>query len=255
MRQKYMEQHLVQMERNGIEPNFFCSLPYWFLSDSEYQYDWNGSWIVSDSLCMIPPLGENTGVDFIWSDFNRYNPGPGWYKEFLDWEYLYDPCSFQDLSGKKWRKFRKNCCKWADTHEEFIYTEKPPNSNEIKALLLAWFGQAGMDSIQDPELIYEMSFSHFPGIRRKFIKHNGQLFGINIWDSNYKYVNYRFCIPKPGEPFLDECMRNLFYTDSEILQTGKLVNDGGSLGNKNLEWFKDKLNPIRKRAVYSWKRS
>jgi len=241
------------MKKSGSDPNFFCSIPYWVVSGSRLKTGEASEWIETDDVCLTPPQGP-ISVDFIWSDFNEYCPGPEWQKEFLDWEYLYDPISFQNLSGKKWRKFRKNRSKWADLYTGTLYTETLQKSEEINALLLSWFEWRGVESIHDPEIIYQLCFSDFPGLKRKFIRRSGQLFGINIWDENYRYVNYRFCISMPGEPFLDEYMRWLFYTDPVVVNTGKLVNDGGSLGNESLEWFKDKLNPVRKRAVYSWKK-
>jgi len=61
---------------------------------------------------------------------------------------------------------------------------------------------------------------------------------------------YRYCIADPDEPFLDEFMRLLFYQRNAA---GKLVIDGGVLGRPGLERFKDKLNPVKKRPVYSRK--
>jgi hypothetical protein len=75
---------------------------------------------------------------------------------------------------------------------------------------------------------------------------------VNAWDENWQYINFRFCIIRQGEPFLDEFARWLFYTDGQIQAKNKLVNDGGTLGNPGLEHFKDKLNPVHKRKVYSW---
>jgi len=90
------------------------------------------------------------------------------------------------------------------------------------------------------------------GIEKMGLYKDGKLVAINIWDENYKYINYRYCIVDRKEPFLDEFVRYLFYTDLVILKTGKLVNDGGTVGNQGLEHFKDKLNPIRKRKVHSY---
>jgi hypothetical protein len=81
---------------------------------------------------------------------------------------------------------------------------------------------------------------------------SGKVLGINIWDLNDTYINYRYCFCS-NEPFLSEYMRLLFYTDPEILSTGKLVNDGGCLGNDNLKAFKKKLNPISVREVSSYR--
>jgi len=81
---------------------------------------------------------------------------------------------------------------------------------------------------------------------------NEQLMAINAWDENWEFINYRVCIVRQNEPFLDEFVRWLFYTDSQIQSSGKLVNDGGTLGSPGLERFKDKMNPYRKRITHSW---
>ncbi len=78
--------------------------------------------------------------------------------------------------------------------------------------------------------------------------------GMNVWDENHLYINYRLCIVDPSERFLDEFMRYLFYTDPLIMEQNKLVNDGGVLGNEGLKRFKDKMNPFSVRPVYSWTR-
>ena len=75
---------------------------------------------------------------------------------------------------------------------------------------------------------------------------------INAWDVNWKYINYRVCMVRENEPFLDEFARWLFYTDPDIIKVNKLINDGGTLGCKGLERFKDKMNPKKKVEMYSW---
>ena len=90
------------------------------------------------------------------------------------------------------------------------------------------------------------------GIEKKGLYKGEKLVALNIWDENYKYVNYRFCFVDHSEPFLDEFVRYLFYTDLWILSKNKLVNDGGVLGRPGLEKFKDRLHPFRKRKVYSY---
>jgi len=75
------------------------------------------------------------------------------------------------------------------------------------------------------------------------------LVGLNVWDENYAFVNYRLCIDN-GEPYLQEFLRYLFYTQ-DVLATERWVNDGGSLGREGLERFKLKLNPVAVWKVFS----
>jgi hypothetical protein len=74
----------------------------------------------------------------------------------------------------------------------------------------------------------------------------GRLVGINIWDSSWMFTNFRYSFTDPDEPYVAEFLRLLFYRS----QTG-MINDGGSLGDPNLERFKDKLNPYRKNKIFS----
>jgi hypothetical protein len=90
------------------------------------------------------------------------------------------------------------------------------------------------------------------GVHKKYLYYGNQIVAMNVWDENYKYINYRFCLVKSDERYLDEFCRFLFYTDMDVYFQRKLINDGGVLGSSGLEFFKDKMNPLRKRTVYSY---
>lgn len=103
--------------------------------------------------------------------------------------------------------------------------------------------------IHDDEVMIDYLFH---GDNRKIlVDKNGFILGINIFDSNYKYINFRFSFSR-NIKFLSEYLRYVFYTDPAILNQNKLVNDGGSLDNKNLAFFKEKLNPLEKRKIFSY---
>ena len=94
----------------------------------------------------------------------------------------------------------------------------------------------------------------FEGENRRFLRSKkGKIYGLNIWDENFQYINYRYCICGK-EDFISEYMRLLFYTDSVILNKGKLVNDGGVLDNPKLRFFKDKLNPMQVKERRTWRK-
>jgi hypothetical protein len=121
----------------------------------------------------------------------------------------------------------------------------------VSELMIQW----GKDkNVFDPEtmLRFGLMGEHRFGL---FLKKSGcaaQLIGLNIWDENWKYVNFRYCIDD-GSSFLQEYLRYQFYTDPEIQAKGKLVNDGGALDSEGLLRFKLKLNPVQVIKVYSLK--
>ena len=79
-----------------------------------------------------------------------------------------------------------------------------------------------------------------------------RLVGMNVWDENFAFINYRYCIDD-GAPFLNEYLRYCFYTHPTILLINKYVNDGGCLDSEGLKKFKMKLNPLAVYKVFSYK--
>ena len=169
--------------------------------------------------------------------------------DFLDYQYIYDPKNFLDLSGGTWKVFRKNIRKYPDRVGEFNleYRKLSPREFEkdIEELVLNW-GE-GRD-LYDVEALVRYAFQ---GENRYALLRHGKVVGLNIFDENFKFINYRYCIDD-GTPFLNEYMRYLFYTSDEILKKQKLVNDGGSLDNEGLRKFKLRLNPVHIGYVYSY---
>jgi len=167
----------------------------------------------------------------------------------LDYQYIYDPKNFLNLSGGTWKVFRKNIRKYPDRVGEFNleYRKLSPREFEkdIEELVLNW-GE-GRD-LYDVEVLVRYAFQ---GENRYALLRHGKVVGLNIFDENFKFINYRYCIDD-GTPFLNEYMRYLFYTSDEILKKQKLVNDGGSLDNEGLRKFKLRLNPVHIGYVYSY---
>lgn len=269
MKTRYME----LMAKANIIPNFFCSDEYFTLSalvekiedGHVYWFDPDTGWIV------CPPLEEDTGkpitkfgpdwMQKVWADLTGWVM-PGYSSStFLDLEIIYNPAKFLKMEGGEWQTFRKNSRKYPNRfkHGKLEYERLENLQSKMNPIILKdrmmklysdWANHKE-ESIEDSTLIMRYIDR---GENRKVLHNKGDIIGINIWDKNRKYVNFRFCICK-NEDFLSEYMRLLFYTDNDILQTGLMVNDGGVLDNPRLEKFKMKMNPIGIRNVRSWVKS
>jgi hypothetical protein len=249
--------YLKRIEELEINPNFYVSEAYISLIGAEC-YEDKGYLIVRDGKWLLfPPIPTEAILPEwqyplpynFWSDFDNFHPKSPKY-EFLDYEYIFDPRNFNTLSGGKWETFRKNSRKWLKGASKPFYSSHHKR-NDVLLLLAEWLEKKDKQC-QDAALIVKFVLSHNHGIGRAYLYDEDQLMAINIWNENYKYINYCYCIVKQGEPYLDEYARLLFYTDLQIQVKNKLVNDGGVIGNAGLEAFKDKLNPLRKRKVFSW---
>lgn len=265
-----MDLYLKALKVHNIDPNFWIS--------DEY-FKFAGFKEVVTSTCLVdkliaitsdetdqfifPPISLLYGCggktecpkNGVWSDFSNASYS-GEHHELLDLEYLYNPIDFQNMVGKKWAVFRKNVRKWPRINDgEFEYMKindhlKTKHYKEIADLMIEWLENHD-ELIQDSEALLHYTLY---GENRCILFHTArqEVVGINCWDSNWKYINFRWSICKK-EPFLNEFMRYLFYRDPEIKKQNKLVNDGGVLDNPNIKAFKDKMNPVRVREVYQWK--
>lgn len=256
-------QYLELLKKYKIPPNFACSKEYFERSkmeefvEGEYVYWAENNWIVA------PPINASTGellTHFkgwnyqIWSSFQNWEPSSEYEKKFIDFEYIYDPRHFLNMIGGSWQVFRKNVRKFPGRYGKaplrYLKVEGKDFENDIKDVFVEW-----LKSREENQEIYDdvtMTDFILNGDNRKIlVDKDNRVLGINVFDSNYKFINFRFSITR-NIKFLSEYIRYVFYTDPTILAQNKLVNDGGSLGNKNLEFFKDKLNPVSKRNVHSY---
>jgi hypothetical protein len=266
---------LAEIVNRHNPPNFFCSAE--FLAHkgcSVFRGKNGGIWAAEKefpSCAIIPPVGDlPEEVEEIWSDTDGWEPPKeeslaDWEKEFLDWEFWFDPKRFKDMSGGGWAKFRKNSRKWP-RRILFGYEYRPllgSHRGEIADLLERWLlGEKAQEEIYDLEVMFDYLMNPInENIRRMglfkiatFDRTLKVLVGINAWDENLWAINYRYCITDPEERsnFIDEFCRLNFYLG--VADSGKLVNDGGSLGKEGLERYKESLNPVKKRPVYRWKR-
>lgn len=249
-----------------VEPNFWCSEEYLEKSGCREAMLGMCVTVMDGDQHVFPPLYIGGGYSLdqpygpIWSDFVGFETEAlkaGWTRENLDLEYIFNPVDFVEMGGGRWMTFRKNSRKWGRRNEEWGYglTTTPvfPPGPLLDDLLVDWLGTLGEDiEVYDDSVMLQYLYN---GENRKALwNREGKLMGVNIWDHNWKYINFRYCICRP-EPFLAEFMRWLFYTDPEILGAGRFVNDGGVLDRPSLKAFKDKMNPVRVRQVCSWKRN
>lgn len=242
----------------NVEPNFYLSESYLYAVQAKcYEYqEW--MWLEADEWILFPPVSTSSPIHFplpnrIWSDFygwkdNTLTP------EFLDWEYLFDPLHFNHMEGGRWETYRKNIRKWPRANPDWTYGSKSVPVDDLANLFADWL-EKKMGVAEDAPLLADYLLGEIPGVYHKGLFKNGILMAVNAWDENWKYINFRICIIRPEEPYLDEFARFQFYTDPYIQQLNKIVNDGGTVNSLGLERFKDKMNPIRKRKVYSWIKS
>ncbi len=269
-----MDLYLKAMETHNIDPNFWISKEYFEAADfRDVVLDgWDDDKLISvesdeTDQYIFPPIsllhGATDHTDQVifpyrkgvWSDFSNASY-TGDDHELLDLEYLYNPKDFTNMVGKRWAVFRKNVRKWPRKQDgRFSYWklnnyQKKWYHDRIKNLVIEWL-ENHHGVIQDSEALLHYAL-HGKNRHILFNTDRSEVVGINCWDSNWKYINFRWSICKK-EPYLNEFMRYMFYRDPEIRNQDKLVNDGGVLDNPNIKAFKDKMNPVRVRRVLQWK--
>ncbi len=259
--------YLSTLEQFGREPNFWCSREYF--AKAGWRERRAGEWFTSrieviegDDRMMLPAIPTNdTPMIFIlsedvWADLPGY-VDPERQRFFLDRNYIYDPADFAKMEGGKWAVFRKNARKvprrFVREHDTVLdYRLMDPEIDSQHSTLQA-FSEAWLEGVEWPELedgdvMIEYLFN---GENRAMLvdTRRAEILGVNVWDSNHMYTNFRYCFCRPIA-FLSEYMRWLFYTKSA--EPGKLVNDGGDLGNEKLRDFKLKMNPVKILDIYGW---
>lgn len=248
---KNINHYLRQIERLKIVPNFWASKEHLIKSQAVWveEKGLSGFKLEKDAKeWFLPPL-DSWGQDYWTTTYAGWPDEHTLESTFLDYQFIYNPQDFQDMSGGKWKVFRKNIRKYPKRINKpllYITIHKGEFITPLSIMLDEWG--------QNRKVFDTNTFVRFVlhGDNRKGLFVDNNLVGLNVWDENYWYINYRCCIDN-GSPFLNEYMRYLFYTDVEIIQKHKLVNDGGSLGSETLYKFKQKLNPHQVMKIYSHK--
>ncbi|MCK9570200.1 hypothetical protein M0R72_14745 [Candidatus Pacearchaeota archaeon] len=241
-------QYLDRMRVLGVDPNFFMSAEYLYHKGVAPLSLPNGVWGLveyGEYGWFLPPLD---GLGHLFPARKVYAGLPNITgTEFLDYQFIYDPNRFLDLSGHHWSTFRKNIRKWPN-RVGTPYSYRPliegVHEDQVADLLEVW---AKGDTIHDPETMSRIALF---GQHRWGLFSDEKLVGLNACDLNWKYINFRVCIDS-GEPFIQEYLRYCFYTSDFVQESNRLVNDGGCLGLAGLEQFKMKLNPLRIDQIYS----
>lgn len=245
------------MPELGLNPPFWFSEEYFRVAGWEIQYNGEYAQIKEEELDIFP-MFCSTGVyvhekPHIWCGIG--DCPAGYSRLFLDYEYMYDPKQFLNLSGGKWSLFRKKIKKFYAEYPNTQYTQEIEFS-DILSVFENWINDKGEKGIEEGDIeegdIIIQYLLHASKHQVKGLYHGNKLIGFNMWDQNWKYINFRYSFSDPAFAGGNYALRHLFYTDPLILSRGCLVNDGGSLNNSSLEFFKDHLNPVQKNKLYSW---
>ena len=233
---------LRQLKQSGKDLNFWMSEEYIehaklvCIDDGQgrtgYQDD-SGDWL-------FPTIDRDGTVnsDGVQLGFIDDEIGPFW-----DYQYVYDPKNYLDLSGNKWKVLRRHINTMKGREWAYRALQKD-DEEEVIQLFLLWS--------KGRELYDNEVFGRFVlfGKLRWGLFEKGKLRGVNIADSNDDFINYRYCFDD-GEKLLNEYLRYRFYVSNYVQNSNKLVNDGGSLDSGSLARFKNKFRPIQIRSVYT----
>ncbi len=232
-------------------PNFWMSeeyiqkagLHYVEMFGMEGFQDVPGDWFFPPLFCSLPVLRGNIYSGFLTDKLRVCGKVAS---TFLDYQFIYQASDFDDLSGNKWKVFRKNIKKYerrVSGKLNYKPLEPGEQTQQVENLLLKWAdGREVFDS--EVFILFVMK-----GHNREALFVDDKLVGLNVFDQNFAFTNYRYCLDD-GSPFLNELMRYLFYTN----RGSATINDGGSLGLEGLYHFKHKLNPIQIYRVFSYGR-
>ena len=263
-----MRAYLTAMRLQGIVPNFWSSAAYLERAGARELTQGHLVWLEASGVPLFPPLSHSGDAvpphtwpkPYCWSDFSNLPAPEGEKRSELDLEYIYLPSNFLRMEGGHWSVFRKNSRKFPRDNPGFVYTNEVSLEWEtLEKLFRDWMAKFNEDAIiHDAQvmLLYLADIAE-QGTTVNFgwkalVSSNGELVGINVWDRNWHYTNFRYCICSSRYRFLSEYLRLLFYTDSTVAKIGLPVCDGGILDRKELMHFKDKMNPASVRVVYSW---
>lgn len=237
--------YLTVLQNQKVTPNFWTSIEYLIRTESEWVKDGPLSGFQQeDDEWLLPPIHSDgsivtSGINIFAGWPQPINTNPVAANEgyvFLDHQFIYDPQDFRNMDGSTWQVFRKNVRKFP-TRCSGVLSYRSIQTQEVPEEFLAQWAEGR--EIYDPDTL--VRFVLF-GDNRKGLWVDDKLVGVNVWDTNYQFINFRYCVDNRS-PFLNEYMRFLFYTDDDILRMNKMVNDGGSLGSDALYRFKCKLNP------------
>ena len=261
--------YLKRIRKSNYNPNFYCSKEFWKNMGWKAVRKGNVIYIVDKvhNSISLPALDPKGHVDFSYPFFYsligmEWDLIDGGVKEkrssFLDYNYIYDGEKTAKAEGSLYKTFRKNRKKWPTRNPGFTVIRGPfldyRKRDTIRALVIKWLEKKeGLIHCAD-NLLFLLERTN---MNNSFLIENsyGKAVSWNVWDYNFAFVNYRWCIVDPDEPFLDEFSRFVFH--SMPRSKNRLINDGGELwdekGKPNgLAVFKRRLNPVEIRPIFSY---
>jgi len=218
--------------------------------------------VVDDGINMFPPVPLNNEVlqsipvppySYIWSGLEGWEAPEGFQKTVLDWQYIFNPEHFLTMEGHEWATFRKNARKWPERHGSLhmVPHEKVPAKDRMH-LVGDWLEGKADVAYDAPTMANYLFHSHPDTQVQCLVDAKGVLWAIIAWDYNWRFINFRYCLVRPDNAFLEEYVRLSFYLLPCIQLDTRCVNDGGIVDNPGLEIFKDHMNPTKKIQTYSW---
>ncbi len=268
---------MTRLERLGITPNFYCSTAYLTASGAQCYLTDDARWAYvidvtddGDEICMFPPVPATDEVaaevpraewpalfDLIWSDFGggAHTP-PGYEARLLDYQYIYDQVELAEAAGSALATFRKNARKWPARTGLMLQSKAVVriDNAEVQDLCADWL-EAHQTVVQDAGNMLTYLLTLPPGaIVRGMVDNYGCLRALVAYDINFHYINFRYCLTRPDEPFLEDYVRKLFYSSPVALMNvgRRFINDGGVVDSPGLMKFKDRLCPVERRECHSW---
>lgn len=240
-----MTEYLDILERLGVTPNFFTSEAYWQAAGWEEKRGVLYNWVEDgEGRLMLPPANVcGLLAKSPWADFPGY-AGVG-YRYPLDVQFVYDPRKVVSLEGHDRQVFRKNVHRFEREHVEIGY--RPAAEGEVLGCLSDWLEEG--QEVYDLETVLVYVEACGPD-RSRVLVADGMVVGANLWDENYRWINFRYSFQRRDVKCLSEYLRYCFYR--EATNGGKLVNDGGNLGSDTLDRFKRKLGPDIIDQIYTW---
>jgi len=246
------------LEENKIKPTFWMSEEYFEKAKFKVKAGAQGMSVRDEFGILVFPLILYSGkiVDCAcWSSFVG-NVFPKYSAVFVDYEFIYNPKDFKDMSGGRWSAYRKNVNRFKKRNPIVFYEHRQSyfyknQQQKIVNIFVDWLLSKEKEFIiEDDEVILEYIVR---GENQKILWNDkAEIIGVNIWDENYKYINFRYSFCDKRQAYLSEYLRYLFYTDPEIVNKNKLVNDGGVLGFPSLYKFKNKMNPMEINTINGW---
>lgn len=245
--------YLELLQRRDISPNFWCSEEYWEKAGWEELEGLSSCRVIdSEGIEMLPPVSDYNFFDInasYWTGFPNQQPPKG---TFLDHEFIYEPIpDMEDLPGGEWRTTRKNMNKVLREYDNcpiFIPTdEDETDPGEIADVFEEWTSANDIKTIEDPDVMIKFVTE---GRNRLSLYLMGRLSGILVFDMNWKYINFRYCVVRPL-PGLSDYARIWFRHMVYHRYPGKLINDGGSLGRDSLYQYKKRLCPLEINKIWS----